>query len=274
MKSEICIWRAEDGAIDTVLSVEGRVEAPNWHSDGCLFVNSDGRLWRVPLGEPRLELVPTGFAAKLNNDHALSPDGNFLALSDKTETEQSCIYIVPVDGGTPRRVTAATPSWLHGWSPEGDRLVYAAVREGGPVAIYLCDAESGDERLVVDSFDHADGPDFSADGRWIWFNGERDGTGAHLWRVRPDGTGLEQMTHGSEVDWFPHPSPDGGAVLFLRYPAGTEGHPADLSVSLMLMPQQGGVAREIASFRGGQGSINVPCWKPDGDAFAFIRYPQ
>ena len=43
----------------------------------------------------------TGFAIKLNNDHGFSPDGNLLAISDKSKTAASCIYVMPVGGGHP-----------------------------------------------------------------------------------------------------------------------------------------------------------------------------
>ncbi|SDE83237.1 TolB family protein [Limimaricola pyoseonensis] len=272
MESEICIWHAAGASVEPVLRVPGRVEAPNWHPEGHLLVNAEGRLWRVPLAAPRLEPVETGFARRLNNDHAPSPDGARIALSDKTETGRSCIYQMPAAGGTPERLSRNTPSWLHGWSPDGRFVVHAGARDGGPVGIYLTEVASGAERCVTAAFDHADGPDFSADGGWIWFNGERDGA-VDIWRIRPDGRELQRMTDGPGVDWFPHPSPCGAHVVHLRYPPGTTGHPADLDVALWLMPQQGGPGREIARFRGGQGSLNVPSWAPGGAAFAFIRYP-
>jgi|TARA_B110000114_G_C14760406_1_gene264620 Tol biopolymer transport system component len=127
------------------------------------------------------------------------------------------------------------------------------------------------EMLVCDGFDHVDGPDYSPDGQWIWFNGERAGR-VDLWRVRLDGTDLERMTDDDLVNWFPHPSPDGEHVLFLAYPAETKGHPADLDVSLRLMPMAGGPPCDIAEVFGGQGTINVPCWAPDAKRFAFMRY--
>ncbi len=272
MKSEICLWRMATGEVEPLLGCDLHVEAPNWHPDGHLLVNGDGRLWRVPLDAPALLPVDTGFATGLNNDHGLSPDGRWLALSDKTETGQSCIYVMPAAGGALRRVTAQVPSWWHGWSPDGASLVYAGVRDGGPVGIYLCDVETGAETCVTCDFDHADGPDWSADGQWIWFNGERDGR-VDLWRIRPDGGDLQRMTTGPGVDWFPHPSPDGAHVVHLRYAAGTTGHPGDVEVGLWLMPQSGGDGRELLRLHGGQGSLNVPCWAPDGSGFAFVRYP-
>ena len=276
MISELCTYDLASATVTVVLRHDGQIEAPNWHPEGALVVNGSGRLYRVALDAPSLVPVDTGFATGLNNDHGLSPDGRKLALSDKVETGKSCIYLMDWaahgTGGVLTRVTERVPSWWHGWSPDGMRLVYAAVRDQGPVSIWSCKLDGSDERCVARDFDHADGPDYSADGQWVWFNGERDGA-VNLWRVRPDGTDLQQMTDDTAVNWFPHPSPDGAHVVYLAYPPGTRGHPGGLDVTLCLLPQRGGASREVVALRGGQGSINVPSWAPDSHAFAFVRYP-
>ncbi len=272
MISELCLSDLQ-GRVEVVLRHDGHIEAPNWHRDGFLLVNGGGRLFRVPLQAPVLELVDTGPLGRLNNDHGVSPDGAWIAFSDHTEDARSIIYVMPVAGGPPRRVTPIGPSWWHGWSPDGARIAYAGARDGGPVLMYTCAIDGSDERLLTPGFDHVDGPDYTPDGGWVWFNGERDGR-VNLWRVHPDGTDPERMTDGDTVDWFPHPSPCGAHVLWLAYPPGTKGHPADLPVTLNLMPATGEPGRVVQAFRGGQGSINVPCWAPDSQRFAFVRYPE
>ncbi|WP_068110582.1 TolB family protein [Tropicimonas marinistellae] len=273
MRSELVVYDLGAETQEIVLRSEHHIEAPNWMpGDAALLVNSNGRLFRVPLADPALEAVDTGFATGLNNDHGISPDGTRIAISDKTETGQSCIYTIPIGGGAPERVTAEVPSYFHGWSPDGAQLAYAGFR-GAEAEIFTCPAAGGPERQITFDFDHCDGPDYTPDGAWIWFNGEMDGA-VDLWRVRPDGTGLERMTSDDSVNWFPHPSPDGKHVLYLAYPPGTEGHPADLDVSLRLMPAEGGDSREVLPLFGGQGTINVPCWASDARRFAFVRYGQ
>jgi Tol biopolymer transport system component len=269
MISELCIYDLDEAAVRVVLRHDGHIEAPNWHPSGDLYVNGEGRLFRVPLGTARLDAVDTGFAVKLNNDHGVSPDGRWLAVTDKVETGKAAIYRVPVAGGAPERIVEAVPSWWHGWAPDGRTICYAGARGRG-VTVFAMPLD-GAEVCLTEAFDHADGPDFSADGAWVWFNGEREGA-VDLWRVHPDGTGLERMTAGPTVDWFPHPSPCGRHVLYLEYPPGTPGHPGGLDVALRLMPQGGGASREVVRLWGGQGSINVPCWAPDGRAFAFMRF--
>lgn len=270
MISELCLCDLA-GGVRVVLRHEGHIEAPNWHGDGYLIVNGGGRLFRVPLDADALHVIDTGFAVKCNNDHGISPDGTRLVISDSSLTEKSCIYTLPIAGGTPERITREVPSWWHGWSPDGGTLAYVGARAGGPVRLYTQDLAGGAEVQVTDGFDHVDGPDYSADGTWIWFNGEKAGA-VDLWRVRPDGSDLARMTDSATVDWFPHPSPDGRHVIYLAYPAGTKGHPEGMDVTLRIMPAGGGASRDLTQLHGGQGSINVPCWAPDSQQFAFMRY--
>ena len=54
-----------------------------------------------------------------------------LAISDQSQEDQrSRIYIVPIGGGTPKRITENAPSYWHGWSPDGKTLVFCGQREG------------------------------------------------------------------------------------------------------------------------------------------------
>lgn len=272
MRSELAIFDLATGKAETVLTTERLIEAPNWTPDSrMLIVNGDGRLFRVALdGPPEFREIDSGFAARLNNDHGISPDGRTLVISDATEEGESCIYTLPARGGTPTRVTADVPSYWHGWSPDGTTLAYAGKRDAG-FDIYTCPAEGGAEACLTAGFEHCDGPDYTPDGQWIWFNGQSGGR-MQLWRMRADGGAVEQMTDDERVNWFPHPSPDGGHVLYLAYENGVEGHPRDHRVELRIMPSGGGRPRVLLPIFGGQGSINVPCWAPDSRRFAFVRY--
>jgi Tol biopolymer transport system component len=274
MTSIVCAFDIETGR-ETVLFETGRhLEAPNWMPDGrALIVNGGGRLYRLPFDKPCLQEIDTAFAHRLNNDHGLSPDGSQLAISDASRTDASCIYTLPVAGGTPVRVTSDIPSYWHGWSPDGERLAYVGKRPrtGGTFQVFTCRPDGSDERLLTTDFDHCDGPDYTPDGRWIWFNGEKAGS-VELWRMHGNGSGLERMTSDERVNWFPHPSPDGRHVVYLAYEPGTQGHPANRTVELRLMPAEGGTPRVLTTLHGGQGALNVPSWAPGGRRFAFVRY--
>jgi len=264
--SEVCTADL-DGNVTVIYRHDGHIEAPNWHADGYLIVNGGGLIYRLGLDGGGLRQIDTGFATDCNNDHGVSPDGQSLVISDASRTDQSCIYTLPIGGGTPQRVTANTPSWWHGWSPDGARVAYAAARPAGsPIGLFSCALDGSDEVCVTSDFDHVDGPDYTPDGGWIWFNGERAGK-VELWRIKPDGSDLEQMTDDTAVNWFPHPSPDGQHVVYLAYPEGTQGHPGDLNVSLRMMACAGGPTRHLLDLFGGQGTINASeCPMPGGAA--------
>jgi Tol biopolymer transport system component len=93
-----------------------------------------------------------------------------------------------------------------------------------------------------------------------------------IWRVHPDGTGLERFTSGESNDWFAHPSPDGRWLVVLSYANDVTGHPPNKDVVLQLVPTQGGSSRVLARLFGGQGTINVPSWSPDSRQLAFVSY--
>ena len=106
-----------------VYSTDRLFEAPNWSPDGTyLLLNSGGRLWKLPAkgGEP--VQVDSGTVDRINNDHGISADGKWFAIS------AGQIYVLPSSGGSPRQVTSATPSYFHGWSPDGKMLAYCAKR--------------------------------------------------------------------------------------------------------------------------------------------------
>lgn len=271
MRSSLCVYELATGAVAEILSTDRLIEAPNWApDDAALIVNGDGGLFRVPLAASALVPIDTGHATACNNDHGISPDGTRLAISDSSETGQSCIHVLPVAGGAPRRITTEVPSWWHGWSPDGRTLAYVGRRDGA-FGLYTIDAEGGEELLLISGGGHYDGPDYSPDGGWIWFNSDRGG-GMDLWRIPAAGGAPERMTGDDRVNWFPHPSPDGRSVLYLSYQPGTQGHPRDRDVELRLLDLVEGSVRMLLALFGGQGTINVPCWSPDGSRFAFVRY--
>ena len=272
MRSIIETYEVASGRVREVLAVDGRIEAPNWAPLGdWLLVNGEGRLFRVPLAKLALEPVETGAAVKCNNDHGISPDGATIILSSHHEGEGSQVYVMPVFGGEPVKVSPEAPSWWHGVSPDGKVLTYVAARGGARVIdVYTLVPGQSETRLTLGE-GHCDGPEFSADGSRIYYNCDRTGH-AQIWVMNADGSRQRQLFEDGFVNWFPHPSPDGRHLVYLAYPPGTTGHPADLPVALVLCDPEGANRRRVREFIGGQGTINVPCWAPDGSAFAYVRY--
>ena len=272
IESTLEVFSLTDHSRRVVYRAETHFEAPNWSRDGqSLLFNADGRLFVVPPlgGAPRL--LECGFAVRCNNDHGYSPDGRFIAISDETRGP-SRIYVIPAQGGEPRLITAEAPSFWHGWSPDGHTLAYCAGRGSVAYDIYTVPVAGGVEQRLTSSSALDDGPDYTADGAWIYFNSARSSI-MRIWRMRPDGSEQEQVTFDEQYgDWFPHPSPDGRWLVFLSYDRSVQGHPPNQQVCLRAMPLAGGSPEVLVRLFGGQGTINVPSWSPDSRSFAFVSY--
>ena len=264
----------ETGRRKVVHTVADSLQAPNWDADGkSLVYNRSGKLYRFDLATSRAAEIDTGFATKNNNDHVLSRDGKRLGIShhSKDHDGKSMIYTLDAAGGTPKLVTANGPSYLHGWSPDGQSLLYAGGRNGD-IDIYRIPVAGGEEVRLTTVKGVDDGPESTPDGKTIYFNSERSGL-MQIWKMNADGTGQTQVTNDDYNNWFPHLSPDGKSLVIISYLKGDVKpgeHPFYKRVCLRLLPTAGGPAKVIAYLYGGQGTINVPSWSPDGKRIAFV----
>jgi TolB protein len=254
---------------------DGLFEAPNWSAnEPKLIFNREGKLYKIPVtgGEP--EILNTGGLENLNNDHGISPDGNWIAVSNGDPSIGSRIYLLPYEGGKARLVTELSPSYWHGWSADSKKLAYVAGRDVSEYYdIYSIKRNGGKEIRLTSSNCLDDGPDFSPDGKYVYYNSCQSGS-MQIWRMRPDGSDQEQLTSDDRQNWFPHPSPDGKWIAFISYDEQVEpgDHPPNKHVMLRLMPVDGGEIKVIAHLYGGQGTINVPSWSPDSKMIAFVSY--
>ena len=268
----------ETGKIDSVLSTKEHFEAPNWHPGNYLILNSKGKIYTLELSSKKLAELNTGSANECNNDHGISPDKKWLVVShnDRKDTSRkaykSAIYILPVTGGQPKRITPEVPSFWHGWSPDGKTLAYCAERNGN-YDIYTISVEGGLEKRLTSTEGLDDGPDYSSDGKYIYFNSYRSGH-MQIWRMQADGTNPEQLTFDENSNWFAHPSPNNKWIVYIAYTSDEkQNHLFGKNVKLRLMNLENKNIRDITPvFYGGQGTINVPSWSPDSKKIAFVSY--
>ncbi len=256
-------------------------EAPNWGADGrTLYLNGQGDLWAFDLESPdKPRRVEYEGLPPINNDHVLDPRGEavFMSASDGQ------IYHGALRGGSVRRVTSDEGVWhfLHGVSPDGSTLGFVRMADfSSPGRLALVPSAGGAVTVVDTGAGHVDGPEWSPDGEWIYFNTENwasEPGQAQLARVpneNPVADKVERLLSTATVDWFPHLAPDGRWAVYLQYQAGTTGHPADRDVELVLVEGSDwstALAR-VPAF-GGQGTINVNSWSPDSARFAYVSYP-
>ena len=266
------------GKIETILQIEKHFEAPNWHPDGYLILNSGGLLYTLDLNSRLLNILPSDFANACNNDHGISPDLKWLAISHNNKQDpspkayKSAIYVIPIEGGTPRRVTDEVMSFWHGWSPDGKRLAYCAERNGN-YDVYTISVNGGKEKRLTRTEGLDDGPEYSPDGKYIYFNSYRTGH-MQIWRMKTNGTKPEQLTFDTNSNWFPHLSPDGKYMAYIAYTSDQkQNHLFGKQVKLRVMDLETKEIKDLTPvFYGGQGTINVPSWSPDSKKIAFVSY--
>jgi Tol biopolymer transport system component len=264
--------------MENVVTTHKHIEAPNWHPDNYLIVNSYGKLHTFDFKTKKFTVLNTGFANAINNDHGLSPDNKWIAISNNDhhgttmETYNSTIYILPVTGGEPRKVTSERMSFWHGWSPDGKTLAFTGFRDGD-FDIYTVGINGGPQTRLTNSIGLDDGPDYSKDGKYIYFNSYRTGH-MQIWRMLADGSNPEQLTFDEHSNWFAHPSPDNKWIVYIAYMNDEkQNHLFGKSVKLRLMNLETKEIKDLTPvFFGGQGTINVPSWSPDSKKIAFVSY--
>lgn len=258
------------------------IEAPMWSKDGkAVLYNSEGLIYRYELASGEITVVDTGAVKACNNDHVLAPDGSGIAVSGNADgSVVSKIYTVKFGSKEAQEVVSIPWSYLHGWSPDGKTLAYCAGRKNGDSMewdVYTCPVTGGEETRLTTALGLNDGPEYSSDGKTIWFNSVRTGL-MQAWKMNADGSDQIQMTFDEDMNsWFPHISPDMSKVVYLAYHKGDlepGQHLADKNVEIRMIPAEGGKPETLLKIFGGQGSINVNSWSPDSSKFAFVSYRE
>jgi TolB protein len=272
--SHLELLEIASGKRNIIYTVPYSIQAPNWTVDGKQLVFNDykGLIYRFDLGSKSVSPIPVGTVTNNNNDHVISFDGTMLGLSSNVKSlGGSIIYTMPLAGGIPRQITPKGPSYLHGWSPDGNYLVFCGERNG-EFDVYKIPAVGGPEIRLTETKGLDDGPEYTPDGKYIYFNSVRSGS-MQIWRMKPDGNDPEQVTSDEFNNWFAHISPDGKWIVFISFLKDEVQpgiHPPYKHVYIRLMPFGGGPAKVIAYVYGGQGTINTPSWSPDSKRVAFI----
>ncbi len=275
------------GQSDLLMSSDQQLfESPNWHPSGSwIVVNAGGNLFRLPVDRDGAGMEPilTDGLPELNNDHLISPDGtrHYVSALD------GHIWQLHWNGGRAEQVTAAkSPDrqfrhYLHGISPDGECIAYVGTeRRGadpaGTRSLWIRNIQTGDDEMLGTGFSPADGPEFSPDGKFVYFNSEFNSTvpgHAQIFRSDLSGGSIVQLSFDERVNWFPHVSPDNAHVAYLSFPVGTVGHPPDESVVIRLFEFTTRQTRDLVNLDGGQGTLNVNSWSPDSTKLAYVAYP-
>jgi Tol biopolymer transport system component len=201
--------------------------SPSWSPDGTKLAFRHSLSLHVikPDGTGEIDLGAFGGAPV-----SWSPDSRLIATEEVQDFWVRDIWVVRADGNGRTNLTKSTaPELEPAWSPDGTRLAFTrrtvVDRDAG---LYYDDVwgmkadGTAQKRLTHTNFTRtapkagANHPSWSPDGRVILFQSDAPGA-SDLFTIRPDGTGLTNLTKTSNnSESSPHWSPDGSKIVFRK----------------------------------------------------------
>jgi dipeptidyl aminopeptidase/acylaminoacyl peptidase len=232
------------------------------------------RISRPRAIQPVPELIaPAGVHAVAHP--AISPDGRFVAFSERPPEGEPAVWLVPIEGGTPQRITwGVNGDERPRWHPNAREIAFLSDRGAGrqvfltemdreqafPLthfpggALDLAWAPDGTQLAVI-----AAAPKPAGGGPLT----ERiEGSGTELWLVQTgEWAPPERLTDGPVRVAEPVWSPDGGRIAFTRAGLDSEARTDVWTIDL--------ATREAINLTEGRGVNCSPVWSPDGSRIAF-----
>ncbi len=259
--------------------VDEGFQTPQWSGDGkSIYFGSLWKIRRLPIGEKIPVTLEKPAGESRLDAFALYRATDFFAVGTWKKESGGIILLFSAGDPSDLRQISSFPGKMHGWSPDGKRLLYAGKRDPETKeflrGIYSVSIDDGEETRWSSGPGKDDGPEYTPDGEAIWFCSDRSGT-MQLWQMKTKGGDPQQMTHEEWHCFCPHISPDGKRVVYLTCPK--EAYRSDSyspdkdELGMRIMPIAGGESKELISFRGTLDSFRMSPWSPDGTKIVFVE---
>ncbi len=174
---------------------------------------------------------------------AFSPDGTKVVFWSDRATPNPELWIADGDGEAARQLT-----YLKGigvgacaWSPDGKRIIVRAVVNNSSDLYVVPSGGSSATRLTTSPAVEWL-PEWSRDGRWVYYTANVHGPVPNIWRIPAEGGAGQPVTHNGGFE--PKVAPDGRHLYYLDRPPASIGT-TQVFARLMRMPVEGGDAELI-----------------------------
>lgn len=220
--------------------------------------------------------LDTGATRKLTNPPAgsvgdqsptFSPDGQKLAFIRSPGTQVGDIYLVPITGGEPQRLTSDN-LFLNGglaWTADGQEIVFSSTRGGLPT-LWRVQAPGGRLRRLIGIGEYAHQPAISRVGDRLAYLYRK--TDTNIWRA-PGPLSTSSASEPSPVvgstreESSPQFSPDASRIAFVSDRSGSR--------EIWVCDSDGRNPVQLTNFGGSH--TGSPRWSPDGKQIVFDSRP-
>ena len=177
----------------------------------------DLNIWRIDLKGPGQKPgLPFRLIAstQIENYPTFSPDGRRIAfMSDRSGTQE--IWVCDSDGSKAAQLTSFGGAAIYGpsWSSDSQNIALTVAQKGMKEDIYVVSANGGVPRRLTTHPAEDKWPDWSHDGKWIYFSSTRSGR-EEIWKMPSSGGEATQITRNSGD--VPRESPDGRFLYYMK----------------------------------------------------------
>ncbi|MCI0389689.1 MAG: winged helix-turn-helix domain-containing protein [Acidobacteria bacterium] len=250
--------------------VPGDGNSPYYSPDGKYLAIPDKNSPSEPLSIFLLS-VETGEKRKITSapagalgDYypAFSPDGKMLAFVRATRWSTDDLYVMPVSGGEPRRLTFDNLT-LTGltWTPDSREIMFTSRRGGSTRHLWRVAATGGTPERVDTVGNDVLSPALSPKGNRLAYTQALDDV--NIWRIELDAAGRSQSQRELIASTFwdhgPDYSPDGRKIVFASGRSGSNG--------IWVCESDGSKPRLLHAC--GPYVTGTPRWSPDGRWIVF-----
>ena len=137
-----------------------------------------------------------------HRDLSVAPDGSKIAFtSNRTGSKE--VWVANRDGSGQTQLTSFNGPSVGSprWSPDGKWIAFDGYASGSS-DIYVVAADGGKPSRITSDAGNEIRPSWSHDGQWVYFGWTRPGKNVEIWKVRPSGKDLAQVTRNGGYEAF------------------------------------------------------------------------